>query len=245
MKLDEIKVSEEYKKLVPRPTKKQYQQLKEDIKNNGVEEPIVINMKCIILDGYTRYQIAQELGINELQVMGKTFDNVEQEKAYVLRKGLVRRHLNATQRAMIAENLEEVYKAIAKIKLKSQSQKGKKGFQKPNDSSHRDKTLNSRERAVKEAGSSARALSNIKKIESTIEELTEPELKADAQQALDDAERGKTSLACAVKKVEQIGSEMKQVEPPKPPKCSCGKEGTRRIIVMCSDCFKKYSKGSE
>src|SRR3990172_3139417 len=58
-----IKVKEEYLVLVPRPTKEERMELKEDIMLRGQHDPIVINRDGFILDGYTRYEICQELGI--------------------------------------------------------------------------------------------------------------------------------------------------------------------------------------
>ena len=55
MKIVELKVNDKYKNLIPRPTKKQYEILKNDINENDIEFPLVINGKKEILDGYTRF----------------------------------------------------------------------------------------------------------------------------------------------------------------------------------------------
>ena len=91
-----IKVKEEYLDLVPRPTKEERMTLKEDIKLHGQHDPIVINRDGFILDGYTRYEICQELGI-EVKYRIQDFATKEDEKRYVINCNARRRRLNSFQ----------------------------------------------------------------------------------------------------------------------------------------------------
>jgi len=240
MKIEDMIENEEYKNLVPRSETKQYEQLKKDIHSKGVEEPIVVNSDNVILDGYTRYQIAKELLIKDANVLTRPTQPVEEEKEYIIRKGLLRRHLNAIQRGQIAKKLEKIYKAIGKRNRKAQSVKGKQGFQKTEAP-----PVDATKQACKEAGTSPQTLASIKKIDRQIEQAT-PEQKPKAEQVVKDAEKGKISLTSAVKEVKKIINPTADVKTEKkePPKCvKCGNENcSRRTIVLCMDCFDELQK---
>ncbi len=108
-----IKVKEEYLDLVPRPTKEERQSLKEDIMLNGQSDPIVINRDGFILDGYTRYEICQELGIDiKYRIQG--FKTKEEEKRYVINCNVRRRHLNSFQRVELMYKIYLMEKDLAK-----------------------------------------------------------------------------------------------------------------------------------
>ena len=78
----------------------EFEQLKQDIAENGVIEPLVM-FESQILDGRNRYRAAQEVGAD--------FPCIEYEgndpAAYVVSLNLHRRHLNESQRAMVAAKL--------------------------------------------------------------------------------------------------------------------------------------------
>jgi len=101
-------VKQEYKSYIPRPSKEDYEGLKQSIKEKGYfpEYPIITNSKHEILDGYTRYQICEELGIEPKFVI-KEFDNEFQELEYIL---LVNRRRNLTedQRVILARKWQEL-----------------------------------------------------------------------------------------------------------------------------------------
>ncbi len=109
----QIQISEEYKGLVPRMPDGEYQELKKDIEENGQDRPIVINQNGVILDGYHRYQICQELK-RECNYDVKEFDNELDEKLYVLKSALLRRQLEAGQRATIALRMKPLMAEKAK-----------------------------------------------------------------------------------------------------------------------------------
>ena len=68
LRLAEIVVRADYRALVPRPTEDEYRLLKEDVQAHGVHTPVVVNPAHELLDGYTRAQVAGELGIADLLV---------------------------------------------------------------------------------------------------------------------------------------------------------------------------------
>src|SRR3989337_3000058 len=108
-----IKVKEEYLVLVPRPTKEERMALKEDIMLRGQHDPIVINRDGFILDGYTRYEICQELGI-EVKYRIQEFATKEEEKRYVINCNVRRRHLNAFQRVELMYQMYVIEKELAR-----------------------------------------------------------------------------------------------------------------------------------
>jgi hypothetical protein len=53
----DIKINEEYAKLVPLLSIAEYNLFKEDIKQNGIQVPIITNQDGTILDGHHRYRV--------------------------------------------------------------------------------------------------------------------------------------------------------------------------------------------
>lgn len=88
-----IQINEKYLEMVPRLDSVERRLLKESIKVNGQREEIIVNQRGIILDGHTRYEICQELGI-EPKIKIRHFVNSEQEAEYVRDANLARRQLS-------------------------------------------------------------------------------------------------------------------------------------------------------
>ena len=111
-----VKINDHFFDLVPRPSKQEMQILTESIMKNGQREPIVINHNHFILDGHTRFEVCQNLGIEPVCRVMK-FDTYEEEEAYVVELNMERRNVNNFQKLEIYHNYYE------KIKKKVQSQK--------------------------------------------------------------------------------------------------------------------------
>lgn len=91
----------EYSNLFPVMSGEEYEGLKKDIAENGLYNPITL-YKDKIIDGRTRWRVCKELKIEPaFEVLGDDIDPL----AYVVSQNLHRRHLNASQRAMIAARL--------------------------------------------------------------------------------------------------------------------------------------------
>lgn len=142
VKIAELKISEDYKNFFPPPAQNEYDLLKEDIEKNGITEPITINGKYEIVDGYTRYRIACELGLDEVPVKIVDFKNEEDEHDYMLRVNFLRRHLNPWQKAMLAYKIYPNVKEQSKERKISKLKQHKNGQKDPNgDNLKRGKTL--------------------------------------------------------------------------------------------------------
>jgi len=57
----EIIVKEEYKSMLPRPTEKEYEQIKESVRVDGQDKPVDVDENMVLVDGHTRLQICIEL----------------------------------------------------------------------------------------------------------------------------------------------------------------------------------------
>jgi ParB-like chromosome segregation protein Spo0J len=127
-----IIIKEDYEKLVPPISQKEYQALKQSIKEQGKNMvPLIINQDDILLDGHYRLKACTELGIKfEYQVM--KFTDPLKEKKFVIETNLIRRQLNEFQRVECGLPLEEMQKEKARQRLQSTlPKKGEKGFKHP------------------------------------------------------------------------------------------------------------------
>jgi N6-adenosine-specific RNA methylase IME4 len=88
--------------IFPMMTGQDYYDLRNDIKENGLLEPIILH-DGKILDGRNRYTACLDLGI---EPAFEEFKNGQSPISYVISKNLHRRHLNETQRGMIAGKIE-------------------------------------------------------------------------------------------------------------------------------------------
>ena len=86
--------------IFPMMNDEEYQSLKSDIKENGLLEPLHV-YESKILDGRNRFKACQELG---LEPIVKEFIGTN-PLGFVISLNLKRRHLNESQRAMVASRL--------------------------------------------------------------------------------------------------------------------------------------------
>ncbi len=81
----------------------EFEELKADIAANGIREPIVF-LDGQILDGRNRYMAARDLGIDYPRVEYQGDDPL----GYVISLNLRRRHMNESQRGMVAAKLAKI-----------------------------------------------------------------------------------------------------------------------------------------
>lgn len=94
----------------PMMTAEEMHELKNDLCNNGLLEPVVFWCDQL-LDGRNRLQACREIGLPVSRIdLDKDTDPV----AYVLSHNLHRRHLSSTQKAMVAGKVREFYDDAAK-----------------------------------------------------------------------------------------------------------------------------------
>ena len=84
----------------------EYAALVEDIRLNGLREPIWVDQHGRILDGRNRMRACMEAGV---PCNKKTFEGDDDAiLRFVISKNLHRRHLDASQRALIAAELANI-----------------------------------------------------------------------------------------------------------------------------------------
>lgn len=111
--------------IFPTLSNEELQSLADDIKANGLLEPIVV-YKGEILDGRNRYEACEVAGVEPQFV---AWDGEGSPAAYVISKNLQRRNLTASQRAVIAYELLPLLEAEAKERQRLSNGRGKKGGQ--------------------------------------------------------------------------------------------------------------------
>jgi N6-adenosine-specific RNA methylase IME4 len=86
----------------------EFRAFRDDIARRGIQVPLDITAKGVVLDGRTRLAAATELGWDKVPV--RTVNPADQRE-YVLLCALRRKHLTASQQATIALDLEEYQQA--------------------------------------------------------------------------------------------------------------------------------------
>lgn len=112
--------------MFPMMTGDDYEALKNDIREHGVRQPIILH-EGRILDGRNRYHICREL---KVPCPSKNWDGKGSKVSFVVSENLHRRHLNPGQKAAIASEVEPMLAAEAKQRQKLSKGRGKKGVEK-------------------------------------------------------------------------------------------------------------------
>ena len=105
-----------YSELFPKLGKEELMALRASIEEHGQEEPIVLYQEKI-LDGRNRYMACYSAGIEPTVTEGH-FDTDKEALDYVVLANVTRRHLDASQRAMIAQRFKPEYAALARERRK-------------------------------------------------------------------------------------------------------------------------------
>lgn len=117
MFISEIRIDEEFKKLIPPLSPEEFQQLEENCLAEGIRDPLVIWMtpsgNRILVDGHNRYRIAQKHGLKFSEI-NKTFAGREEAKTWILRNQIGRRNLLPYVKAQLALQLKPIIQAEAK-----------------------------------------------------------------------------------------------------------------------------------
>ena len=116
-----LKINPEYESLVPPLDNQTYDSLVESIRINGQRDDIVINGKGEVLDGHHRFRACREIGI-EPKYYIKSFDDILQEKLYVIDTNLQRRQLTVAQRVQLVLRKKPILQELAR---KHMSEAGK------------------------------------------------------------------------------------------------------------------------
>ena len=109
----EITINQQFKEMLPRPTDKEYEQIKKSIKEDGQEKSVVVNQEMVMVDGHTRLQICLELKkqvFYEKRFFAERSDVIK----FMAIVNLHRRHLNQFQKVILYDELFLLEKEKAK-----------------------------------------------------------------------------------------------------------------------------------
>jgi len=105
--------------LIPPMSEEDYNNLLDDIRHNGILQPIDITYNNVILDGHHRVKAAKELGIKEIEVKIPELLYVDEDE-FLISVAMNRRHLTEGQKAVLANEYMRI------LSKKRESEAGKK-----------------------------------------------------------------------------------------------------------------------
>jgi len=243
MNINDLKVKDEYKHFIPRPSHEDYNRIKESIDTKGIEDAIVINQNNIIVDGYTRYDIAQELSITDVPIDQKHFSNEIEEQEFIIRKNFHRRQLNNAQKAEIGLKIKKFEETKAKQRQLSTLKKGDKF---PDKEIFPEREIGqSRDKASQQVKLSGKTLDKAKNIKEFIEEHDDDNGE-DVQKLWDEALDDKRSISSVHNTMKRF-----EINPKKNPKKLSLKESVvldnftcpiskKKLQIICVEKNNKY-----
>jgi len=104
-----------YYNAVPRPTYQESRALDLKLIQKGQLEPITVNLKMTILDGYTRFELLQARGKMIKYVM-RDFPTEHEEFQYVIETNIMRRQLNPFQKIETMYDLLSYERELRRIR---------------------------------------------------------------------------------------------------------------------------------
>ena len=110
-------------KLFPKLGQQELHELADDIKANGLQNPIVL-IDGKILDGRNRHAACK---IAKVKPRFEQWNGSGSPVEWVISQNLMRRHLTASQRAVIALDILPLLEKEAKVRQKLSRGRGKKG----------------------------------------------------------------------------------------------------------------------
>jgi len=110
--------------IFPMMTAEEFAGLVEDIKANGLKEPIWLHPDGRIIDGRNRYKACIEAGV---EPSFRTWNGEGSLVGFVVSLNLHRRHLNSSQRAIVGAKMLPMLEEEAKERQRAQGHRGKEG----------------------------------------------------------------------------------------------------------------------
>ena len=111
--MENLKVDNEFKNLLPPLTEDEYSQLESDIKKHGVLSPIIA-WNGFIIDGHNRYEICRKNGIDLPEIKALDFSNKSDVMDWIINHQTGRRNLTKSQLVKAYASVEEQLKREAK-----------------------------------------------------------------------------------------------------------------------------------
>jgi N6-adenosine-specific RNA methylase IME4 len=112
----ELKIKEEFKKLIPPLTAEEFKQLETNCIDEGIRDAIV-TWNGFIIDGHNRYKIATDWQLS-FKTIEKAFESEEAVKEWMIINQFGRRNLSNYDRAKLGLELEHIFAQKAKANKK-------------------------------------------------------------------------------------------------------------------------------
>lgn len=129
----EIKIDDEFEKLIPPLTADEYEQLEGNIVARGCRDAVVIWQETgILVDGHNRYHICKKNDI-PFKTVEESFEDRDDAKAWIIQNQFGRRNLSAFQRGELAIVLKPIIEKKAKENMAKGGGDKKAGNQKSDD----------------------------------------------------------------------------------------------------------------
>lgn len=118
--------NKEFKELFDRPSQDQFLALYNDIRVNGLNEPIELNQHGDIVDGYTRFEICEDLkeafpDLAKYKILH--FENGPEALLYSYQKNQLRRQLTEAQRVANVLKMKPTFKKLAAARKQHRSER--------------------------------------------------------------------------------------------------------------------------
>ena len=133
IKVSKIKIISEYENMVPQMNIEDDKLFDESVKQNGIKEKLTLNRNHELLDGHNRIRKAKKYNVESVPYEIKYFENLLEEKKYVIECNIERRHLNSFQKVELGYELIQIESELAKKRKTSKLKQNKKPLA-PNDS---------------------------------------------------------------------------------------------------------------
>jgi hypothetical protein len=116
--IEQIKKLPELECLFPIP--ENYEEILEDVQQRGKQEPLVVNPENVLVCGFTRLQIAADLGLTEVPVRVIPHTDILDLKEYAIRDNFHRRQLTKLQLVELCGiPLEQIEAERARLRMQS------------------------------------------------------------------------------------------------------------------------------
>jgi len=123
MELEDIRIDEEFRSLIPPLSDEELRNLHRSLKADGCISPLVVwYEQKILLDGHNRLDYCRANDI-ECEIHEICIPSRDAAKAWIIRNQLGRRNINESQRAMLATVLEAIFSVEAKQRHDEQARR--------------------------------------------------------------------------------------------------------------------------
>ena len=106
---NELKENQYSRELFPALEGKQYEILRDDIKENGIQAPVEITKDNVILRGHERVKIALEIGLTSIPTKVFASDDITEQKIEVIKDNLARKSLDFNTKYKVFVELKQLY----------------------------------------------------------------------------------------------------------------------------------------